>query len=135
MADGLKEAVERVEAVITQADAKHFAGTIADTADLRTILAALSAAEAENEKLRDSHLLRSFKALMGFVAGLRRQRDELHETANRYLERARAAEARERVKDQALEAAAITLEIRGLLQTAGIARRALALTPETPHAD
>ncbi len=61
-------------------------------ADLGLLLAELSRLEGENERLSDSHLVKAFKGLMAFVAGLRRQRDELHATTNRYLDRARSAE-------------------------------------------
>jgi hypothetical protein len=111
------------------------------------------------------------------VQGLRRQRDELHETTNRYLERARAteadaaenlelltkqndlirkiaaerdaAEARERVKDEALKPFAefgktwmgpwteviLKSDASGKLTISDLRRATIALTPETPHAE
>lgn len=50
----LKEAVERLSTVISRSEVGKYTGTIADTDDLRTILAALSAAEARELVLVDA---------------------------------------------------------------------------------
>jgi stage V sporulation protein SpoVS len=110
MADDLKEAVERVTARIHRHTDDSQPEIVAG--DLRTILAALSAAEARERVLRDA--CQPF--VKAWVIGRRTfQHDgKTHETASRQ---------------------SLGLTDEGSLQIGDFERLMRAITPETPHAE